>query len=172
MVMIGLVVVPFVWSIPLALMTSELSSMFPETGGHIIWVHKAFGTFWSLQNSLWTFYTSALDNALYPVMFVDYLEEILYPEAEAGQGLRWQYSMMIKLILLGFVTKVNIKGTDIVGKFAMGFAMFVLTPFLVTTVMGSGRTIGPSPRDDFIQKEETSRVVQVFRGCVLEHEWI
>ena len=48
---------------------------------------------------------------------------------------------MIKLILLGFVTKVNIKGTDIVGKFAMGFAMFVLTPFLVTTVMGSGRTI-------------------------------
>ena len=49
--------------------------------------------------------------------------------------------MMIKLILLGFVTKVNIKGTDIVGKFAMGFAMFVLTPFLVTTVMGSGRTI-------------------------------
>ena len=141
MVMIGLVVVPFVWSIPLALMTSELSSMFPETGGHIIWVHKAFGTFWSLQNSLWTFYTSALDNALYPVMFVDYLEEILYPEAEADEGLRWQYSMMIKLILLGFVTKVNIKGTDIVGKFAMGFAMFVLTPFLVTTVMGSGRTI-------------------------------
>ena len=141
MVMIGLVVVPFVWSIPLALMTSELSSMFPETGGHIIWVHKAFGTFWSLQNSLWTFYTSALDNALYPVMFVDYLEEILYPEAEADEGLRWQYSMMIKLILLGFVTKVNIKGTDIVVKFAMGFAMFVLTPFLVTTVMGSGRTI-------------------------------
>ena len=141
MVMIGLVVVPFVWSIPLALMTSELSSMFPETGGHIIWVHKAFGTFWSLQNSLWTFYTSALDNALYPVMFVDYLEEILYPEAEADEGLRWQYSMMVKLILLGFVTKVNIKGTDIVGKFAMGFAMFVLTPFLVTTVMGSGRTI-------------------------------
>ena len=141
MVMIGLVVVPFVWSIPLALMTSELSSMFPETGGHIIWVHKAFGTFWSLQNSLWTFYTSALDNALYPVMFVDYLEEILYPEAEADEGLRWQYSMMIKLILLGFVTKVNIKGTDIVGKFAMVFAMFVLTPFLVTTVMGSGRTI-------------------------------
>ena len=51
------------------LMTSELSSLFPETGGHIIYgVHKAFGTFWSLQNSLWTFYTSTLDNALYPVM--------------------------------------------------------------------------------------------------------
>ena len=102
MVMIGLLVVPFIWSIPLALMTSELSSMFPETGGHIIWVHKAFGTFWSLQNSLWTFYTSALDNALYPVMFVDYLEEILYPETD--DELRWQYSMAIKVILLGFVT--------------------------------------------------------------------
>ena len=139
MVMIGLLVVPFIWSIPLALMTSELSSMFPETGGHIIWVHKAFGTFWSLQNSLWTFYTSALDNALYPVMFVDYLEEILYPETD--DELRWQYSMAIKVILLGFVTRVNIKGTDIVGKFAMGFAMFVLAPFLVTIVLGSGRTV-------------------------------
>jgi len=139
MVVIGLLVVPFIWSIPLALMTSELSSMFPETGGHIIWVHKAFGTFWSLQNSLWTFYTSALDNALYPVMFVDYLEEILYPETD--EGLRWQYSMAIKVILLVFVTRVNIKGTDIVGKFAMGFAMFVLAPFLVTIVLGSRRTV-------------------------------
>ena len=78
-----------------------------------------------------------------------------------------------KIDLPGFVTKVNIKGTDIVGKLAMGFAMFVLTPFLVTTVMGSGRTIRAiAGSGHFIQKEETSRVVQVFRGCVLEHEWI
>ena len=62
------------------------------------------------------------------------------------------------------MTKVNIKGTNIVGKFAMGFAMFVLTPFLVTTV--SGRREGPSLSFsvyDFITHMHTSRVVQVFR---------
>ena len=137
--MIGLCVVPFVWSIPLALMTSELSAMFPETGGHVIWVHKAFGTFWSLQNSLWTFYTSALDNALYPVMFVDYLEEVMFPETD--ETLYWTHSLMIKMALVMFVMRVNIRGTDIVGKFAMGFAMFVLTPFAVTILKGSAKTV-------------------------------
>jgi hypothetical protein len=58
--LVGLAVVPFLWSIPLALLTAELSAMIPEAGGHIIWVDKAFGRFVSFQNGIWSFYTSAL----------------------------------------------------------------------------------------------------------------
>ena len=48
--LLGLVCVPWIWSIPLALMTAELSSAMPENGGHILWVDRAFGSFWSYLN--------------------------------------------------------------------------------------------------------------------------
>ena len=38
--MLGLLVMPFVWSLPLGLMTAELASMIPENGGFILWTEK------------------------------------------------------------------------------------------------------------------------------------
>eukprot|EP00976_Prorocentrum_cordatum_P072615 1180784-Prorocentrum_minimum.AAC.2 len=43
--LLGLVFLPFIWSIPLALMTAEFATMMPEAGGHIIWVDKALGPY-------------------------------------------------------------------------------------------------------------------------------
>jgi hypothetical protein len=51
--LIGLCVLPWVWSLPIALMTAELSSMIPETGGYVVWAHRAFGSFWATQNAVW-----------------------------------------------------------------------------------------------------------------------
>lgn len=132
--LVGLLVVPFLWSIPLALLTAELSSMIPEAGGHIIWVDKAFGQFISFQNGIWSFYTSALDNALYPVMFCDYLEEALYPGSE--QQLPRLYSYAIKLALVAVITYLNILGVDVVGKAAVMFSVAVMAPFVVMCVIG------------------------------------
>lgn len=132
--LVGLLVVPFLWSIPLALLTAELSSMIPEAGGHIIWVDKAFGQFISFQNGIWSFYTSALDNALYPVMFCDYLEEALYPGSE--QQLPRLYSYAIKLALVAVITYLNILGVDVVGNAAVMFSVAVMAPFVVMCVIG------------------------------------
>jgi amino acid transporter len=51
--LIGLCVLPWVWSLPIALMTAELSSMIPEAGGYVVWAHRAFGSFWATQNAVW-----------------------------------------------------------------------------------------------------------------------
>lgn len=51
--LIGLCVLPWVWSLPIALMTAELSSMIPEPGGYVVWAHRAFGSFWATQNAVW-----------------------------------------------------------------------------------------------------------------------
>ena len=36
---------PFVWSIPEALVCAELATMFPEDCGYVIWVTAAFGPY-------------------------------------------------------------------------------------------------------------------------------
>ena len=132
--LVGLAVVPFLWSIPLALLTAELASMIPEAGGHIIWVDRAFGQYVSFQNGIWSFYTSALDNALYPVMFCDYLEEALY--AGSDQSFPPVVAVAIKLALVAAITYLNILGVDVVGKAAVLFSVAVMAPFVVMCAIG------------------------------------
>lgn len=43
--MLGICVVPLIWSVPLALMTAELATMIPESGGHIVWIDRALGPY-------------------------------------------------------------------------------------------------------------------------------
>ena len=40
---IGFVVVGVLWSVPVALMSAELTTAFPENGGYVLWVSAAFG---------------------------------------------------------------------------------------------------------------------------------
>jgi amino acid transporter len=40
----GFAIMPFVWSIPEALMVAELGSAFPEASGGVAWVEEAFGS--------------------------------------------------------------------------------------------------------------------------------
>jgi amino acid transporter len=44
-----LLLTPLVWSVPTALMVSELSSTLPEEGGYYTWVRRAMGPFWGFQ---------------------------------------------------------------------------------------------------------------------------
>ena len=64
-VLIGLLVVPILWSIPLALLTAELSSMIPEAGGHIVWVHKALGGYWVGPGTY-----SSSSNSFFPLVYL------------------------------------------------------------------------------------------------------
>ena len=43
--LLGLLILPWIWSLPIALMTAELGSMIPEAGGYVVWINRAFGPF-------------------------------------------------------------------------------------------------------------------------------
>ncbi len=45
---------PLLWSVPIALMVAELSTLIPEEGGYYIWVREALGPFWAVQEGWWT----------------------------------------------------------------------------------------------------------------------
>ena len=71
--LVVVLVVPFVWSLPTALMVSELSSAIPEEGGFYAWVRRGLGPFWGFQEAWLSLVSSIFDMALYPVLFCTYL---------------------------------------------------------------------------------------------------
>ena len=56
------------YSLPQAAVTAELSTAFPDNGGYSLWVRAAFGDFWGVQQSYWSWVAGVVDNALYPVL--------------------------------------------------------------------------------------------------------
>src|SRR5580692_10978958 len=65
-----LLLLPFVWSLPTALMLGELSAAMPEEGGFYVWVRRAMGPFWGFQEAWLSLAASIFDMAIYPTIFV------------------------------------------------------------------------------------------------------
>ena len=68
-----LLVLPFLWSLPTALMIGELASAIPAEGGFYVWVRRALGPFWGYQEGWLSLSASIFDMAIYPAFFVSYL---------------------------------------------------------------------------------------------------
>ena len=68
-----LIVTPLIWSLPTALMVSELASALPQEGGFYVWVTRAMGRFWGFQEVWLSLAGSIFDMAIYPTLFVEYL---------------------------------------------------------------------------------------------------
>lgn len=66
-----IVITPFIWSLPTALMVAELGTTMPVQGGYYHWVKTALGPFWGFQVGWWMWVVSWVDMALYPVLFTD-----------------------------------------------------------------------------------------------------
>src|SRR5574341_158502 len=117
-VLLGIIILPWLWSLPTALMTAELSTAMPEDGGYVVWVEKAFGRFWGFQEGWLSWLCSFADNALYPVMFVDYLA---YLRGDMAPPERW----LIGAAMTATMTWLNIRGIRLVGAASVIFALFV-----------------------------------------------
>ncbi|XP_077238068.1 polyamine transporter RMV1-like [Tasmannia lanceolata] len=123
--LMGFLVFPFIWSIPEALITAEMGTMFPEDGGYVVWVSSALGSYWGFQLGWMKWLGGVIDNALYPVLFLDYLKSDI-PALKGG----WPRIIVI-LILTVALTYVNYRGLTIVGWVAFLLGVFSLLPFVV-----------------------------------------
>ncbi|PRQ22703.1 putative amino acid/polyamine transporter I [Rosa chinensis] len=131
--LLGFLVFPLFWSIPEALVTAELATSFPENGGYVLWISAAFGPFWGFQEGFWKWFSGVMDNALYPVLFLDYLKRS-FPI----------FNRMVARIpaLLGItfsLTYLNYRGLHIVGFSAVSLAVFSLCPFIVMAILSIPR---------------------------------
>ncbi|CAI9274869.1 unnamed protein product [Lactuca saligna] len=123
--LIGFLVFPFIWSVPEALITAEMGTMFPEDGGYVVWVSSALGPYWGFQQGWMKWLSGVIDNALYPVLFLDYLKSGIPALADG-------YPRVLAVLALTIaLTYMNFRGLTIVGWVAVLLGIFSLVPFVI-----------------------------------------
>ncbi|GLJ56142.1 hypothetical protein SUGI_1205170 [Cryptomeria japonica] len=126
---LGFLIFPLLWSIPEALVTAELGTMFPENGGYVVWISAAFGPFWGFQQGWWKWLSGVIDNALYPVLFLDYLKSV-FPVV--GSGIPRIAAIIVITLAL---TYLNYRGLTIVGWASVCLGIFSLLPFCMMGII-------------------------------------
>ncbi|KAM2046716.1 hypothetical protein EV2_005689 [Malus domestica] len=122
---LGFLIFPFIWSVPEALITAELSTAFPGNGGFVIWADRAFGPFWGSLMGTWKFLSGVINIAAFPVLCIDYMDKII-PAFESG----WPRYLAISVSTL-VLSFVNYTGLTIVGYAAVLLAIASLSPFIL-----------------------------------------
>jgi len=124
-----LLITPLLWSLPTAMMVSELATAVPEEGGFYIWVRRGMGRFMGYQETWLTLAGSVFEMALYPNLFVDYLGRFA-PSLVAGhRGLAIGFGM------IALCTIWNIAGVRAMGEGSVALNAALLVPFVVLVVV-------------------------------------
>jgi len=124
-----LLVIPLLWSIPVSLVSAELTTAMPVEGGFYRWTRAGFGDLLGFLAGWWNWCASFLLGAVYAVQFSDYLS--FYLPSLTG----WRH-YGVSLLVVALITWINIRGIDAVGKFATALEIFILLPVLVLVVIG------------------------------------
>ena len=124
-----LFLLPFVWSLPTALMIGELAASVPEEGGFYAWVRRAMGPFWGFQEAWLSLAASIFDMAIYPTIAVDYLGHI-NPAYTAGHR-----GLLIEVAIVVAASLWNLRGAAAVGEGSVGLWLLALSPFAVLVVL-------------------------------------
>jgi amino acid transporter len=132
-----LLLTPLLWSLPTALMVSELASAIPEEGGFYIWVRRGMGRFWGYQETWLTLTGSVFEMALYPTLFVDYLGHFA-PRLTAGHR-----GIVLELGMIATCTVWNIVGARAVGSGSVWLNGLLFLPFLAMVVLAVVMPAGP-----------------------------
>ena len=118
-----LFVTPWLWGLPTAFATAELTTRRSVAGGYYRWATEYLGEFWGYQEGFWNLLTSFLDNTLYPVLFADAIAHFV-PGMTPVQ--HW-------LAAVGFIvvlTYLNHRGIQIAGASALALNVFLILPLI------------------------------------------
>lgn len=101
--------------------------------GYVVWVSSALGPYWGFQLGWMKWLSGVIDNALYPVLFLDYFKSAI---PAIGGGFPRTISVLVLTLAL---TYMNYRGLTIVGWAAISLGIFSLLPFVVMGVIAIPR---------------------------------
>ncbi|KAL3665142.1 hypothetical protein V7S43_009773 [Phytophthora oleae] len=128
-VLLAVVLLPFTWGLPQALMTAELSTMIDENGGYILWVRRGLGEYAGWVNAFNSIASNVCDLPTYPVLFCSYVEAFL--ESGYGYTLSGTEQWLVKCSALLLVFMSNAVGMRAVALASVLMSLFVLAPFIL-----------------------------------------
>src|SRR6516165_7137546 len=134
-----LVITPLVWSVPAALMVSELATAIPEEGGFYVWVRRGLGPLMGYQEAWLSLAGSIFEMALYPSLFTDYLGRFAPWLVTGDRGLLFGFGM------IAICTAWNLAGIRAMGDGSVALNVALLAPFAVLTVMAVSHAPSAAP---------------------------
>ena len=129
-----IIVLPFLWSVPMALVSSELGAAIPEAGGLYRWIRRALGEYWSFQGGWWWTLSLYVDSAVYVALALDYLQN--YYDFDGTTR------ALIGVAIVALFTFINIRGLDLTGWSLTIIQIGVMVPFVIFTILGISNGTG------------------------------
>jgi amino acid transporter len=126
--LITLVVMPFLFSLPISFAVAELTTMLPVEGGQYRWSRMAFGDFLGFQAGWWAWMTGWSRTVRSPCCL-----PITY---RTGCGLTGIYHWLACLALIWCMHYLNVRGIQVVGNTAILLSLVLLAPFAIMFVLG------------------------------------
>jgi amino acid transporter len=120
-----LLLLPFFWSFPTALMLGELAAAVPAEGGFYAWVRRALGPFWGFQEAWLSLASSVFDMAIYPTTFVLYLERIFPAVTKGHAAIALELSIVVGAVLW------NLRGAASVGEGSVRLWVISISPYVI-----------------------------------------
>src|SRR5262249_33767809 len=118
---------PFFWSIPMSLVSAELTTTMPVEGGFYRWVRAAFGDFWGFLAGWWNWLAAFLLASAYAVLFADYLG-FYFPQLTG-----WEHTLLA-ITLTWVIAYINLGVTELVGGVVTIREFAFLIPVVVLCV--------------------------------------
>lgn len=102
---------PLLYSLPTALISAELATNYPETGGQCVYVTLACGSLIGAHNTWWVWFSTAVDAGTYP----QFIQQSIQTQFEGKiPDVVCDY---IPLMVIAFITTINLLGVDWLMRF-------------------------------------------------------
>jgi len=139
--LLGFATFPWIWSVQEALVTAELGSALPSASAGVAWVETAFGHKAGWMCGYLSWISGATDNAIYPVLFLDYLLEGLAGSGYAssggeGGGLHLATRFLLLSTIAVSLAYINWLGLPLVSNMSSGICLVAMSPFVVLILVG------------------------------------
>jgi len=154
-----ILVLPLIWSLPLALVSSELTGMVPEAGGLYRWIRRALGEYWSFQGGWWWTLSLYVDSAVYVALALDYLQN--------KYGFDKPERMLIGACIVALFTFINIRGIDLTGWALTIIEVITMVPFVIFTYLGIKNGTGSAIHPFVPQGESFGSAMQLGLAIML-----
>lgn len=144
MTLLLLVLAAFLWALPMALACAELGSMYPVEGGYYRWTRRALGDLWGFLAGYWVWLSSVIDQAIYPVLMVSFLERFVFPGIRAHVvhvgplPIEWM-SWLLCMAVIVPCAFVNVRGIQPVGITSIVLDGLILGPYVIFVALALGQ---------------------------------
>eukprot|EP00658_Telonema_sp_P-2_P058430 TRINITY_DN4690_c0_g1_i9.p1 TRINITY_DN4690_c0_g1~~TRINITY_DN4690_c0_g1_i9.p1 ORF type:complete len:433 (+),score=77.43 TRINITY_DN4690_c0_g1_i9:227-1525(+) len=133
--LVAIVMTPLLVSVPMALITAELATLFPDNGGQVLWADRGLGKFWSFMAGCMTVLASVVDVATLAMMTCDigvtFLNMLPIQGSYSEETIHSLVGFGITLVGAG----INLRSTTWVANLSVGIAALAIVPLVLLALL-------------------------------------